>query len=128
MAPLHGRDGLTVGERGDFVARANRSNADRAVCSGRDFDFTENVAAFDGGRAALADIGADMSENCSRFGVNIRDVIGRDAGYLNICARPVVCYFFGRKTACLVCDLPVISAVPGDGEMNGAACTPKVRG
>ena len=66
-----------------------------------------------------------MGENCSRFGVKIRDVIGRDAGYQNICTRPIVCYVFGRKTACLVSDLPVISAVPGDGEINSAACTPK---
>ena len=69
-----------------------------------------------------------MGENVSRFSVNIRDVIGRDAGYQNICTRPVVCYFFGRKTACLVCDLPGISAVPGDGEMNSATCTLKVLG
>lgn len=69
-----------------------------------------------------------MGENVSRFSVNIRDVIGRDAGYQNICTRPVLGYVFGRKTACLVCDFPVISAAPGDGEMNGAACTPKVLG
>ena len=69
-----------------------------------------------------------MGENCSRFSVKISDVIGRDAGYQNICSRPVLGYGFGRKTACLVSDFPVISAAPGDGEINSAACTPNVLG